>query len=77
MFVQPVTAGDIGDPDSPPVVFFAGSREDFDTTVCSITFNSTLYALGIESGLPEFDLDSTQPGEDRRRSERARSRDSS
>ncbi len=65
MFVPAVTAGNIGDPDNlRAVVFFAGSREDFDTTVCSITFNSTLYALGIESGLAEFDLDSSQPGED-------------
>jgi hypothetical protein len=63
MFVPAVTAGEIGDP-LPAVVFFAASREDFDRTVCTITFNSSLYALGIESGNPEFDLDSSQPGED-------------
>jgi hypothetical protein len=63
MFVQAVTAGRIGDP-LPPVVFFAASREDFDETVCSATFQSSLYAIGVQSGLPEFDLISTQPGED-------------
>jgi hypothetical protein len=61
MFVQPVTTGQIGDP-LPPVVFFVASREDFDTSTCVVTFSSTLYALGILSGLPEFDLDSTQAG---------------
>ena len=46
------------------VARFSVSREDFDQTVCSITFNSTLYSLGILSGLPEFDLDASQPGQD-------------
>jgi hypothetical protein len=63
MFVQAATLGSIGDT-LPPVVFFAASREDFDTTVCTVTFSSTLYSLGIESGLPEFDLDTTQSGEE-------------
>ncbi len=63
MFVQPVTTGQIGDP-LPPVVFFAASREDFDTTLCSITFTSTLYVQNVLGGLPNFDLDSTQVGTD-------------
>ncbi len=61
MFVQPVTTGKIGDP-RPPVVFFAASREQFEPTTCTATFTSTLYALGIVSGLAEFDLDTTQAG---------------
>jgi PilY1 beta-propeller domain len=63
MFVQAVTLGTIGDP-LPPVVFFAASRENFDTTDCAVTFSSTLYSVGVVSGQPEFDLDSTQPEED-------------
>jgi hypothetical protein len=61
MFVQPITLGQIGDP-LPPVVFFAASREDFNTTSCVVTFTSTLFSLGVLSGLPLFDLDSTQVG---------------
>jgi hypothetical protein len=63
MFVQAVTTGQIGDP-RPPAVFFAGSREDFDTTTCVITFTSTQYKHGILGGLSDFDLDSTQAGTD-------------
>ncbi len=59
MFVQPVTLGQIGDT-LPPVVFFASSREDFNTSTCVVTFSSTLYALGVLSGSAEFDLDRTQ-----------------
>lgn len=61
MFVEPVTSGQIGDTLS-PVVFFAASREDFETSTCTVTYSSTLFALGIESGLPQFDLDTTQAG---------------
>ncbi|HXV61661.1 MAG TPA: hypothetical protein VEK15_13265, partial [Vicinamibacteria bacterium] len=61
MLVPAVTAGTIGDP-APPVVFFAATSETLDTTLCEFNFSSTLYAVGIESGLPEFDLDVTQPG---------------
>ncbi len=63
MFVQAVTAGTIGDP-RPPVVFFAASRENLDVINCAVTFSSTLYSVGIESGQPLFDLDSTQAGQD-------------
>jgi hypothetical protein len=62
MFVPAVTAGRIGDP-LPPVVFFASSKETLEVATCEIGFLSTLYALGIESGLPLFDLDTSQPGE--------------
>jgi hypothetical protein len=62
MFVPAVTAGKIGDT-LEPVVFFAASREDFDTDTCEITFTSTLYALGIVGGLPLFDLDSSTAGD--------------
>jgi hypothetical protein len=61
MFVPAVTAGRIGDTLA-PVVFFAASRETLAVATCEIGFQSTLYALGIESGLPLFDLDDTQPG---------------
>lgn len=61
MFVQAVTTGSIGDP-LPPVVFFAASRENFDSQTCQVTFTSTLYAASIETGLPLFDLDTTQAG---------------
>lgn len=63
MFVQPVISGKIGDT-LPPVVFFAASREILDITNCAVTFTSTLYSLGVESGQPLFDLDSSQPEED-------------
>lgn len=62
MSEQPVVAGEIGDVLS-PVVFFVASQENFDSESCTTSFRSTLYALGIESGLAEFDLDSTQTGE--------------
>ena len=61
MFVQSVTVGEIGDT-LPPVVFFAASREDFNTNTCVVTFSSTLYSVGVLTGLPEFDLDTTQTG---------------
>ena len=65
MFTQAVTAGRIGDPfPAPAVVFFGASREDFDTSTCEVTFYSTLYAVGVESGLPAFDLDTSQAGTD-------------
>jgi Neisseria PilC beta-propeller domain len=63
MFVAPVTVGEIGD-SLGAVVFFAASREDFDTAVCSITFTSTLYVQNVLGGLPNFDLDTTQAGAD-------------
>jgi hypothetical protein len=62
MFVQPRTAGQIGDPTNlEPAVFFAASRENVAATTCAVSFNSTLYSSGIETGLPLFDLDTTQP----------------
>ena len=61
-FEQPVTVGQLGDVD-PPVVFFVASEENFDLALCTVSFRSTLYAIGIESGMAEFDLDRTQPGE--------------
>jgi hypothetical protein len=63
MFVQAITAGRIGDP-VPPIVFFGASREEFNTSTCEVTFSSTLYAVSVESGLPAFDLDTSQPGMD-------------
>ena len=63
MFVQARTSGQIGDPTNlGPVVFFAASREVVEPTTCAVTFNSTLYSFDIETGLPSFDLDTTQPG---------------
>jgi hypothetical protein len=61
MFVPAVTAGRIGDTLA-PVVFFAASRETLEVATCEIGFLSTLYSVGIESGLPLFDLDLSQPG---------------
>jgi hypothetical protein len=63
MFVQAVTTGQIGDPTNlAPAVTFAATREDFEVATCAIAFHSTLYAESIETGLPLFDLDTTQPG---------------
>jgi hypothetical protein len=62
MFVPAVTVGKIGDT-LEPVVFFAATREDFDTNTCVITFTSTLYALGVDGGLPLFDLDTSTAGD--------------
>jgi hypothetical protein len=63
MFVPAVTTGQIGDPANlAPAVIFAASREAFDVTTCSATFTSHLYSQSIETGLPLFDLDTTQPG---------------
>jgi hypothetical protein len=61
MFVQAITLGKIGDPVS-PAVFFAASRESFDTTTCVSDFTSTLYGRLVESGMIDFDLDRDQPG---------------
>jgi len=63
MFNQAATLGTIGDLAS-PVVFFIASEENFDTGTCLISFTSTLYAVGIQSGQPEFDLDPAGVGED-------------
>jgi hypothetical protein len=63
MFVPAVTAGIVNSP-AGAVVFFAASREDFNLTTCAVTFSSTLYSRAVEGGLPGFDLDSTQAGED-------------
>jgi outer membrane protein assembly factor BamB len=66
MFVTPVTVGEIGDPANlEPVLFAATSVETLDETTCVVSFDSFLYSVGIETGLPLFDLDTTQPGEDR------------
>ncbi len=62
MSEQAVTVGQIGDV-APPVVFFVASEETFDFDVCTISFRSTLYATGIESGLAQFDLDTSSAGE--------------
>ena len=59
---QSVTAGQIGDDDR-AVVFFVAFEESFDVAACTVSFRSTLYAVGIESGMTEFDLDETQEGE--------------
>jgi hypothetical protein len=56
VYVAPVAIGKVGDP-VPPVVFFAASRPFFNAAVCEGTFYSSLWALGIESGQAEVDLD--------------------
>jgi hypothetical protein len=56
VYVAPVTIGKIGDP-VPPVVFFGASRPVFNAAICEGTFYSSLWALGIESGQAEVDLD--------------------
>ena len=61
-FGQAVTVGQIGDI-FPPAVFFVASEENFDLDACVVSFRSTLYAVGIQSGLPEFDLDTSTAGE--------------
>ena len=61
MFEQPISVGQVGDV-LPPAVFFIASEEIFDTETCIVSFDSTLYAIGIVSGSPEFDLDTTQSG---------------
>ncbi|HXV63005.1 MAG TPA: hypothetical protein VEK15_20060, partial [Vicinamibacteria bacterium] len=58
VYVTPVTIGQVGDT-VPALVFFAGSKAEFDPNECNTGFTSTLYALGIESGLAEVDLDGT------------------
>ncbi len=63
MFVQAVTVGSIGDTLA-PAAFFAASRENFNTTNCTTVFTSTLYAHNVDSGLIDFDLDTTQTGVD-------------
>ena len=60
-FEQAVTVGQIGDID-PPAVFFVASEENFDLDACVVSFRSTLYAVGIETGLPVFDLDTSTAG---------------
>jgi hypothetical protein len=61
MFEQAVTIGQIGDV-LPPAVFFVASEENFDFDLCTVSFRSTLYAVGVESGLAEFDLDTATAG---------------
>ncbi len=61
MFAQAVTVGQVDDPLG-AVVFFAASREGFETTTCEVAFASTLYAQGVLIGLGDFDLDADQPG---------------
>ena len=58
---QAVTLGSIGDP-APAAVFFTASEGSLDAATCTTAFLSTLYAVGVESGLPEFDLDPSAPG---------------
>ena len=46
----------------PAAVFFTASEGSLDAATCTTAFLSTLYAVGVESGLPEFDLDPSAPG---------------
>jgi hypothetical protein len=62
MFEQSVTIGQIGDA-LPPVVFFVASEENFNFELCTVAFRSTLYAIGVASGLAEFDLDTSTTGD--------------
>ena len=58
VYVAPLTIGTLGDPNQdPPVVFFAATRTELDTSVCKTRFFSTLFALGVESGQAAVDLD--------------------
>ncbi|TDI34336.1 MAG: hypothetical protein E2P02_30445, partial [Acidobacteria bacterium] len=61
MTAQAVTLGSIGDP-APATVFFTASEGTLDAATCTSSFFSTLYAVGIVSGQPEFDLDPDSPG---------------
>ena len=58
---QAVTLGAIGDP-APATVFFTASEGAFDDATCTTAFASTLYGVGVASGLAEFDLDPDSPG---------------
>ncbi len=56
VYVAPVTIGTVEN-SGMPLVFFAGSQPGFNTATCTGFFNSSLYALGLLSGLAEVDLD--------------------
>lgn len=56
MYIAPVTIGQVGDA-TPALVFFAASKPAFDATICTGKFFSSLYALGIQTGQAEVDLD--------------------
>ncbi len=48
---------------TPPIVFFAASKIGFDGVACEPEFTSTLFGLGVLSGLAAADLDGS-PGYD-------------
>ena len=56
VYVAPIVIGKVGNV-MPPVVFFAGSRPYFNGATCETEFFSSLYALGIFSGMAEVDFD--------------------
>jgi hypothetical protein len=56
VYVSPVTIGTVEN-SGMPLVFFAASQPGFDVATCTGYFNSSLYALGLLSGLAEVDLD--------------------
>ncbi len=55
VFASPVVGGDI--------VFFASSVQALNANTCTIDYSSTLFALGVESGMAAFDLDTGQSGD--------------